>query len=295
MNNKLLRCLKRLVLFFSGASLVVIVLFFIFIAPRRTLPILMYHAITCVEQENILNLPTDIFRRQMQHLSKHNYYVASLTEVAQLIREGERIPKNWVVLTFDDGHKDFYSQVYPLLKNEQFKATVFVIVNSLDKGESSLNWLQVQDLSKDNLIDFGAHTLTHRMLPLLDLEQAREEIFLSKQILETRLKEAIDSFCYPYGALNDSTKKLVKNAGYQVAVGTAYQRGEFKDNDIYILKRVFVSKFSRFPLVFRFMLSGYYVPTRELALRILNIKTPRDFYRLKDEKAASRGKKSDYE
>ena len=90
------------------------------------------------------------------------------------------------------------------------------------------------------------------------------------------MKKLVIFFNYPFGAVNDSIEKVVKEAGYEAAVGTAYRKGEFGNRDVYVLKRVFVSKISKYPLVFRFMLSGYYVPTRELILRILNIKVPRD-------------------
>ena len=116
---------------------------------------------------------------------------------------------------------------------------------------------------------------------MLDLKEAKKEVFLSKVIFEKKLKEPVDSFAYPFGAVDDSIKKMIKEAGYKVAVGTAYQRGQFKNYDIYVLRRVFVSKLSKYPFVFRFMVSGYYIPTRELILRVLNIKTPRAFYAAK--------------
>jgi hypothetical protein len=55
-----------------------------------------------------------------------------------------------------------------------------------------------------------------------------------------------------------------------------YRWGEFADDDVFNLRRVYVSKVSAMPGMFRFMLSGYYVPTRALLLRALNVKAPRD-------------------
>jgi peptidoglycan/xylan/chitin deacetylase (PgdA/CDA1 family) len=275
--------LKRLAYFPAGLIIGLLILFFVFIAPNRTVPILMYHSITNLENKNdILALSRDCFERQMQYLSKHNYYVASLSEVGRRLAKGEKIPRNWVVLTFDDGYRDFYTQAYPVLKEKRFIATVFVTVNYLDNSQNSLNWQQLEKISKEGLVGVGGHALSHRMLPLLSHQEVKDELIISKQILEKRLEESVNTFCYPYGALDDSVKQLVKKAGFELAVGTAYQRGEFKNNDVYILKRVFVSKVSNYPLVFRFMLSGYYVPTRELVLKILNIKTPRDYYNVKN-------------
>ncbi len=280
--NKYLRLAKRLFIFFTIFAALVIIIFLIFIFPRRTIPILMYHSITSDEQKNILTLSKNTFETQMQYLSNRGFYIARLEELAKKIEAGENIPKNWVVLTFDDGFKDFYSSAYPMLKRLEFKATVFVITNSLEISKNSLDWKDLENLAKDSSIDIGAHCLEHIPLPLLESSKARNEIFGSKRILEERLGREVKSLAYPYGAANDLLKKMVRDAGFRVAVGTAYQRGEFKDNDIYILKRVFVSRISQYPLVFKFMLSGYYVATREFILKVLNIKTPRDLYSQKE-------------
>lgn len=279
MNYKLLR--KRLILSSIGLGIFVTILFFIFIAPNRTPAILMYHAITVERKDNPLTLPEDIFERQMEYLSKHDYRIVSLKEVARMIQEGGKIPNNWVVLTFDDWSRNFNDMAYPILKACQFNATAFATVDSLEKNQNRQDWRLLEQLAKDDLIDVGSHSLSHRLLPLLDLKEAKKEVFLSKVIFEKKLKEPVDSFAYPFGAADDSIKKMIKEAGYKVAVGAAYQRGQFKNYDIYVLKRVFVSKLSKYPFVFRFMVSGYYIPTRELILRVLNIKTPRALYAAK--------------
>ncbi|MFH1492689.1 MAG: polysaccharide deacetylase family protein [Candidatus Omnitrophota bacterium] len=173
----------------------------------------MYHSISAVEEKNNLSLPKNIFDKQMQYLSKNNYKIISLSEAANLIKQGSSIPNNLLVLNFDDGYRDFYGRAYTILKKYQFKATVFVIIDSLGE-KNNLSWEQAQDLAKDDLIDIGAHSLSHRILPLLSREEARKEIFLSKLILETRLNKTIESFCYPYGVLDDSIKELVKEAGF---------------------------------------------------------------------------------
>jgi hypothetical protein len=67
--------------------------------------------------------------------------------------------------------------------------------------------------------------------------------------------------------------------GYRGAVGTVDRRGEFKTHDVFNLRRVYVSHVSALLLMSRFMLAGYYVPTRGLILRALTIKVPRDVRR----------------
>ncbi len=95
-------------------------------------------------------------------------------------------------------------------------------------------------------------------------------------MLEAHLGIEIVSYAYPYGAFSERAKRLLQQEGYRGAVGTVYRWGEVEDDDAFNVRRVYVSEYSRFPPMFRFMLSGYYVPTRALILRVLNVKTPRN-------------------
>jgi len=280
MHNRTQSKIKLIVLGFIGLSIFVIVLFFAFIAPYRTMPILMYHFVidTTKNSENLV-LEKKIFQKQMEYLSKHNYAVVPLERAVGLMKAGKTIPPNWVALTFDDGGEDFYRNVYPVIKKYQFAAALFVYIDKIERDKYSLSWRQIDYLHQDSLVTIGSHSLSHQPLVLLSTAQAEKEINESKLILENKLKGVVKFFSYPFGALNQPIRQMVQESGYLAAVGIAYRKGEFKDNDVYLLRRVFVSKISRFPLMFKFMVSGYYVPTKELLLRVLNIKTPRDVYK----------------
>jgi len=282
MDYKKLRLIKILAVLCIVLFILTSIAGIAFIIPERAVPILMYHSISNVDPTNSsLVISRDFFSRQMQYIKEHDYDVISLDKLVRMMREGVDIPQNYVVLTFDDGYRDFYTDAYPVLKKHGFTATIFLTTGYLGKGAGympCISWEEAEELAEDDLIDIGSHTLSHHLLPLLSLEEAREEIFLSKQILEERFRKPVTTFCYPAGALDDSIKEIVKEAGYETAVGTAYQRGQYKNDDFYVLKRVFVSNISSHPLVFRFMLSGYFVPTRELILKVLNINVPRALY-----------------
>lgn len=276
MNNKISHFIKVLLLVFIGFIVFAAILFFTFIAPYRATPILMYHSISNEEQKsNILSLDKKAFISQMEYLSGHSYKIVPLKTLVQAMRQGKKIAHNWVVLTFDDGFRDFYTNAYPVLKTRQFNAAMFVYIDKVGRDENSLTWQDINKLQEEGLVDIGTHSLSHASLVCLSPLEARQEILESKSIIEERLKRPITFFSYPFGALNDGIIQMVKQSGYEAAVGTAYRKGEFKDNDIFILRRVFVSKISKHPFVFRFMLSGYYIPSREFILRVLNIKTPR--------------------
>ncbi len=237
--------------------------------------ILVYHSVS--NQNSNVGYPTiekKLFMRQMDYLAKHGYEPVFLSTMIHRYSGGKKNSAKSLVLTFDDLHVDFYDTVYPVLKRYKFKATVFVFTCGI--GQGYLTWEQLREIKNSGLVEIGSHSVNHPPLTCIELSEAKKEIVMSKSILEERLGVPIFTFCYPFGSVNTKIEELVKEAGYTGAVGIVYPWGEFKTNDLYNLNRVFISKLSKYPLMFRFMLSGYYIPTRALILRLINIKVPRD-------------------
>ena len=243
--------------------------------PRAT--VLMYHAVVD-ERDRAAGEPSierALFERQMDFVATHGYETVFVKDVVARDETKASVPAHRLTLTFDGGYPDFYTNVYPVLRRHRLKATLFVIV--ADVGvEGGLSWHQLREVSASGLVEIGSHSWDHIADECLSLDEARREKALSKSVLETNLGIPIVSYAYPYGAFSTRAKRLLQEAGYRGAVGTVYRRGEVEDDDVFNVRRVYVSEYSQFPLMFRFMLSGYYVPTRSLILRVLNIKTPRN-------------------
>jgi peptidoglycan/xylan/chitin deacetylase (PgdA/CDA1 family) len=212
----------------------------------------------------------------MEYLKRNGYEPVYLDTLIETFKSKKSVPANWIVLTFDDGFKDFYTNVYPVLKRYGFQATLFVAPGVIGKFDNYLSWEELQIISTEGLVEIGSHALMHSPLTCLNVEEARRRILASKSLLEKNLGKKIHVFAYPYGALNSDIRKIVEESGYEGAAGTVYPRGQFKIRDIYNLRRVYVSDVSKYPWVFKFMLSGYYVPVRGFALRMFNISVPRD-------------------
>jgi len=73
-------------------------------------------------------------------------------------------------------------------------------------------------LAADDLAELGAHTALHPDLPNLPLEQQRREILASRERL-AEFGAPPRSFAYPYGANSARTRRAVREAGFDHAVG----------------------------------------------------------------------------
>jgi peptidoglycan/xylan/chitin deacetylase (PgdA/CDA1 family) len=247
-----------------------------FVEPHRPIAkILLYHSMTDGSRHSGPDIGVDLFKRQLEYLRRHGYETVFVKTIIRRHNDHLRVPSRWVALTFDGGYDDFYTRVYPLLKEYRFRATVFRVVSSIG-AEGNLTWDQLLEMEGSGLVEIGSHSMEHLPATCISAEEAEKETALSKVLLDAKLKNPVVSYAYPYGAVDARAEALVKKTGYEGAVGIVYRLGEFKLGDVYNLRRIYVGEYSRMPLMFRFMLSGYYVAARGLILRILSIKAPRD-------------------
>ncbi|MBL7085216.1 MAG: polysaccharide deacetylase family protein [Candidatus Omnitrophica bacterium] len=233
--------------------------FYFYVSSKYVVPILMYHHIDERGEISSLSVSPENFRCQMAFLSRRNYNVISLAQLVQSMQKETKLPRNTVVITFDDGYEDNYTFAYPVLKKYNLPATIFVIVNSIDQ-ENYLTYAQIKEmLSSKGIIDIGSHSLAGGYLPGQTVRELESEIGASKLILEAKLNKSIDFFCYPIGGFSPQIQQLVKKYGYRGACATNRgKRQTYLNDDIFALKRIKVK--DSFPNLFVFWVkvSGYY-------------------------------------
>ena len=255
---------KRLIVFIILCIL--IVSFINFVQARYVVPIIMYHSINSVVQKgsNLLVVSPDNFRRQMRFLKDRHYNVLPLEEVASIISHKKKAPPRTIVITFDDGYKDNYTYAFPILREYNFPATIFIIVNEIGApSERRLSWDEIHTMQKSGLITFGSHTINHSNLAEVTSEETlKNEILGSKNILEERLGMKVNTFSYPSGRFNAKSRSVVIDSGYKLAVVT--NPGKMvPDDDIFLIKRIRISNNCNNLFIFWVETSGYYNLMRE--------------------------------
>lgn len=129
------------------------------------------------------------------------------------------LPERPVVLTFDDGYGDFYTQAMPVLKQHGYTATLFQTTSWIGKeGEKKrmLNWHELAEAEQAG-IEIGAHTCEHPQLDQLPENKVREELYVSKSQLEENLGVKVPGLAYPYGYSNAKVRQMAREIGYDYA------------------------------------------------------------------------------
>lgn len=147
-----------------------------------------------------------------------------------------------VILTFDDGYLDNYTQLYPLLEKYNAKATIFVITSAMGVSQRSMTREQIKELSDSGLVSIQSHTVNHPELSSLDEAQQLTEIRDSKLEVARMTGREPHVLCYPSGERNETTKELTAqyyNFGIDMN-GGLYTTGD----DPMTVSRYYVSRYT---------------------------------------------------
>lgn len=187
-------------------------------------PILMYHYVEYVKDEKdttriSLNTLPHVLEAQIQTLKDAGFTFLTNKQLSEFISGIGFLPEKPVVITFDDGYRDFYTDAYPILKKHNTPATQYV-VSGLLRDPNYMTPDQVSEIAKDGLVEIAAHTKTHPWLKDAEAKFVKSEVEESKKDLEKLTGYEIVSFAYPYGSFDVQSIEAVKHAGYTSAVST---------------------------------------------------------------------------
>lgn len=187
-------------------------------------PILMYHYVEYVQDKgdkirrSLDTLPVTL-EGQIKTLADAGFTFMTNSELADVLDGKSKLPSKPVLLTFDDGYRDFYTDAFPILKKYNAKATAYVISGFLNRA-NHLQDSQLDEIIKSGLVEIGAHTIHHAWLKGQPLKNVVTEVLGSKTELEQKFHIRIESFAYPYGAFDSQAFEAVQAAGYKSAVST---------------------------------------------------------------------------
>jgi len=118
--------------------------------------ILMYHRFQAGDGEN------GFFERQIRHI-KQRYQPFSLAGLLEHIDSYGAAPKHAIVVTVDDGYRDFYREAFPVLRKYGVPATLFATTGFIDGRlwlwPDKVTWILNQAEKVDGDIKFGPVTL----------------------------------------------------------------------------------------------------------------------------------------
>lgn len=200
----------------------------LFRACTNGVPVLNYHQINDDEQ-NMMTVPVAEFAKQMDYLDSEGYTTISPDDLYNYVTSGAELPDKPILITFDDGYADNYSNAFPILKQHNMQATIFLITDYMERFDNYMTWEQIQEMSEQGIY-FGSHTLSHQELAMVDRDEAYRQLRDSKSIIEWRTLRWVEYIAFPCGSFNDATLEEAIKAGYKGGFAVRYdltREGDF--------------------------------------------------------------------
>lgn len=174
---------------------------------------------------------TDVadFKKQMIYLKENHYSFLTMHDVRKYYEEGTFLPPRSVMITFDDAFQSVFEYAYPVLKQLDIRATLFVVSGwvydkpTLFARQQSkvMSWHELESMG--DVFDFANHT---HALHVRDASNKSMLLKTSEASLFADLKRCDryvtqhDTFAYPFGEFDDAVIAKLKQWGIRYAFTT---------------------------------------------------------------------------
>ena len=174
-------------------------------------------------------------------LAANGYCTTTADGLLDWIKHGTELPGNTVILTFDDGADNFYRVAYPLLRQYNQTAVLFIapgLHRTADEepwdSKRPCTWEELSEMHRSGLVDIQSHTWEHRSLqqwptpqPLAGIPSEHlkgrrsepiamlEDLLLARRTIEDRLEKSVQHLAWPCYYSEHHAFKVAKNAGYK--------------------------------------------------------------------------------
>lgn len=224
--------------------------------PKNRFKVLCYHDIPKHLNEDRYGVDLTSFVRQLEFLKNHGCHFIGPDDILLAAHNKKPLPKNPVLLTFDDAYLSFYEHVFPLLQLYGYPAVLGVVTGWIDNPPEAaksgyrhafMSWDQLREVAASGLVEIATHTdnlhravLTHPLgsrgpaainriyrpgqengTGTYETEQAyrtrlEKDLAVSASTLKERLGVSPRVVVWPYGACNGSAMETAESIGAEM-------------------------------------------------------------------------------
>ena len=178
--------------------------------------------------------------RQLRTNGYQTFFASQVSDLTEGYYVGLKKGCKPVVYTFDDGYRNNYELLFPLVKKLNIRVTIFLIVGKVVEErtastKNALTWAEVQEMSDSGLVEFGSHTydLHCNLVSYIKYAGSREkrikrwrelyrDLRVAKRVLEEKLGKPVTTLAWPHGKRSSNHMKLAHKAGYTYVFNTQF-------------------------------------------------------------------------
>jgi len=199
-------------------------------------PIIMYHLVT--ENSKYIGkygVSPSQLEDDLKYLKQNGYNTVVMQDLIDFVEKGKGLPKNPIVLTFDDGNSSDYQYLFPLLKEYDMKAVISIIGKVVDEYTEdnaknparkypNLTWPQIKEMHDSGLVEVQSHgydlhgSAGSGKLKRESAEAYRRRLSADLTKLQNRCDEQLgakpNTFCYPLGVISKGSQAVLEELGF---------------------------------------------------------------------------------
>jgi peptidoglycan/xylan/chitin deacetylase (PgdA/CDA1 family) len=200
-------------------------------APLDGVPVFCYHLVEIGP-----------FEADLQFLQRNGYVTVNTDQLVGYLNRSITLPSKAVMLTFDDGPRNFHDVAFPLLQKYNAKALAFIAPGlhadatvTTDTDARPMTWEEIQRVHASGLVEFHSHTLESRYVPKWpmpvplagcepQIESGRRgaplalerDLVLSQHLIETKLPATkVHQLSFPMYNGTEAAVALAKSLGFR--------------------------------------------------------------------------------
>lgn len=193
---------------------------------------LMYHNVTNDSSRwDDYCVPASVLDSDISYFMSGGYETLTASELANEDMSNLN-GKNILLLTFDDGYSGWYTDVYPILKKYNAKASMYIVGSKIDHY-GYLTSYQIKEMSESGLVEFGNHTDKIHQTPFEIVQNLYNDSYVFWDVVDDirtnadKLKSItgkdVTSITWPYGYYTSMLDSTIKdNLGYAISFSTNY-------------------------------------------------------------------------
>lgn len=215
-------------------------------ATRDGLCVLAYHGVVSdaekatIYKDDIYTILVSMFEEHIKYLYDNEFTTYSMNEVYSYVNGEMEITEKAVVLTFDDGYKNFNDVVKPILEKYHFKGACFVIGKHLTDDKNK--FLKLEDIVNTENVEYYSHSHNLHRKSKEGINRKIIEELTAEELLADFNTNLIDDtyFAFPYGRRADGIDEILKEAEVKLAFDYNHLRHLTRSDNIYALPRYMI-------------------------------------------------------
>ncbi len=205
-----------------------------YIEPTEYIPVLMYHHFirSDVDAGNGVTMSKNDLEEDIAYFVEQGYHIISLEELDEILAKEEKrkdpdgdngldLHVKYMCITMDDGYFSNYLHAYPVFRQYNVPASIFLITDSVTNqtGVKKLTWEHVKEMAKNSRVRVYNHTANHVPADQTTTEDFVDAALAAEEALDERVagqRSRTKALAFPNGKSTPEIREALLDEGFSM-------------------------------------------------------------------------------